>query len=115
MRDLLIDLRQELSSLCPTFLQVPPNTPTPYITIEPGQSLQGLPWGPRIAILTIKVWSRYYGTKEILMLAKGIEGLLQAYRPVSLKISESALILQKDEQTRVHRFRLKARLPGDAL
>ena len=116
MRNLLIDLRTTLGEVCPTFLQVPAKTPHPYITIEPGQSLQGLPWGPLIVTLTIKIWSRYAGTREILKLAKSVETLLQKYAPatfeVSLKMQESTLVLLSDSKTRVHSFHLKARLPG---
>lgn len=118
MRDLLTDLRTTLAEVCPTFLEVPPKTAYPYITIEPGQSLQGYPWGPLIVTLTIKVWSDYAGTKEILSLSKTVEKLLQGYAPtafeVSLKMVESTLMHLRDEKIRVHTFRLKARLRGNS-
>jgi hypothetical protein len=118
MRDLLTDLRTTLEEVCPTFLEVPPKTPFPYITIEPGKSLRGYPWGPLIVTITIKIWSDYSGTKEILTLSKTLEKLLQSYTPiafqVSLKMLESTLMLLTDEKIRVHTFRLKARLQGNA-
>ncbi len=116
MREFLIMLRKSLSEVCPTFLQIPSQTPYPYITISPGRSLQGLPWGPRVLLLTIKIWSQYTGTQEILRLTKELENLIQEYnfRPFegSLKIVESGLILLKDKQTRVHTFLLKVRFQG---
>ena len=59
--------------------------------------------------LTLKIWSRYAGTHEILKLAKEVEGFLQVCE-ISLKILESTLVLLEDGQTRVHSFRLKARV-----
>lgn len=114
MRNLLIDLRTSLGEVCPTFLHVPTKSTYPYITIEPGQSLHGLPWGSTILTLTIKIWSCYTGTREILKLSKCVETRLQKYTPnsfeVSLKMLESTLVLLSDGKTRVHSFRLKARL-----
>lgn len=116
MREFLIDFAALLGQVSPAFLQVPPKTAYPYITLEPAQSLHGLPGGPTILTLSVKIWSRYAGTQEILKLARGVEVLLQGYAPkhikVSLKILESALMLLNDGQTRVHTFRLKARLMG---
>lgn len=116
MRDFLIDLATALGQIGPTFLQVPPKTTYPYITIEPEQSLQGLPSGPIILTMAVKIWSRYAGTQEILTLAKGVEDLLQGYAPrffkVSLKVLGSTLILLDDGQTRVYTCRLKARVTG---
>lgn len=107
----------ELAQFCQTFTQVPPYTPYPYITLEAEQVLQGLPWGPSVVIVVLKIWSRYPGTQEILKMAKKVEEflndhLLSAF-PISLKILESALVSLKDGQTRVHHFRLKVRIPGD--
>jgi len=117
MRKFYTDLTAALSQVCPAFLHVPPQTIYPYITLEPGNSLQGLPWGPLIVIFSVKIWSRYTGTQEILKLAHAVEHLLHWYTPktftASLKILESTLILLKDGQTRVQTFRLKARLTGD--
>ncbi|OJW50569.1 MAG: hypothetical protein BGO67_05705 [Alphaproteobacteria bacterium 41-28] len=117
MREFLIDLRTTLAEVCPTFLQVPHKTPYPYITIEPGHYLQGFPWGPLIATLTIKIWSDYAGTKEILSLGRAVEKRLRTYAPttfeVSLKVEKSSLMLQADEKIRVHTLRLRARLRGD--
>jgi len=116
MRELLADLATTLGQVGPAFLQVPPNTAYPYISLEPNQRLQGLPGGPLVLTLSIKIWSRYAGTQEVLKLAKGVEDILQAYAPqtvkVCLKILESTLMLLTDGQTRVYTFRLKARLRG---
>jgi hypothetical protein len=112
MGELLMTLSTTLGQVCPTFLQVPSHTAYPYITLEPEQSLQGLPWGPRMVIISVKIWSRYAGTQEILKLAREAEAYLQGYHPQagSLKILESTLTLLKDGQTRVHTFRIKVRL-----
>ena len=114
MRKFLSDLRTNLNQICPTFLHVPPQTVYPYVTIEVEQSLQGLPWGPRVVKLSVKVWSQYKGTQEILKLAKGIENHLQKYSSsvlsVSLKVLESTLVFLPEGQTRVHTFRVLARL-----
>lgn len=117
MRELLNHLRTHLNQICPSYLQTLSHVSYPHITLEPGQILQGLPWGPRIVLIDIKIWSRYAGVKEILSLAKGVDTLLSNYVPltfdVSIKTLDSTLTLLPDEQTRVHTFRLKARLPGD--
>lgn len=117
MRELLNHIRANLNHICPSFIQVPPHVPYPHITLEPGQILQGLPWGPRIVLINIKIWSRYAGTREILKLAKGVDTLLTGYTPptfdISIKVLDSIVTLSADEQTRVHTFRLKARLRGD--
>ncbi|MBY0501455.1 MAG: DUF3168 domain-containing protein [Alphaproteobacteria bacterium] len=116
MNELLWDLTQSLAHICPAFLQLPPQTPYPYIMIEPEMVLQGVPWGPTMVTLTVKIWSRYAGTSEILRLVKGVDLALQSYvsetLEVSLKIIESTLSFLNDCQTRVHTFRLKARLSG---
>ena len=116
MGEFLKNLAGELNQLCPTFTQVPQHTPYPYITLEGEQILQGVPWGPSMMILSLKIWSRYAGTQEILKIAKNVEEFLNAYCPpalqVSLKILESSLLLLKDGQTRIHCFRLKARISG---
>lgn len=111
MGEFLNTLRTGLSEICPTYTHVPPGTPYPYITIEAEQTLQGLPWGPLMAIVTVKIWSRYTGMKEILKLAKDVEDYLyeQSFT-TSLKILESTLTLLDDGQTRVHGFRMKARI-----
>lgn len=117
MREILINLQKKLNHICPSFIQVPPNTPYPYITLEPGQILQGLPWGPSIALINVKIWSNYKGTREILKLARGVDTLLGGYvSPLahgSLKVLDSSLMLFKDETTRVHTFRLKMLLRRD--
>ncbi|HUX80523.1 MAG TPA: hypothetical protein VMW10_12390 [Alphaproteobacteria bacterium] len=117
MREFLIDLKANLEEICPTFLQVPPKTPYPYITLEPGHYMQGFPWGPLIVTLTIKIWSDYAGTKEILSLGRAVEKHLKRYTStafeVSLKIDKSSLLHMVDEQIRVHTIGLKARLRGD--
>ncbi len=116
MRELLIDLITTLGNICPAFIEVPFQTPFPYITIEPGQTLRGLPGGPTLLKLNVKIWSRYKGTKEILQLARAVENDLETYAPkaqkVSLKMMESTLVLLSDKKTRVHTFCLKARLGG---
>ncbi len=112
MRELLINLSSLLSAVIPTYVHVPLKTPYPYITLEPDLVLLGLPWGPRVATFSIKIWSRYAGTIEILKLAKEVETVIQNYRNNSLKIRESSLELLKDGQTRLHTFKLKTRLLG---
>src|SRR4030095_2221995 len=102
MRDLLKDLSHNLQDICPVFLQLPlaeKDISYPYITIEPENFLQGLPWGPSIMTLFVKIWSRYTGTKEILILTKKVEKKLHSYTSatlnVSIKILTSALLLLK--------------------
>lgn len=116
MGEFLNHLREGLQQICPSFLHVPPQTPYPYITLEAEQILKGLPWGPSMVMVRIKIWSRYAGTQEILKLAKAVESFLQTYHPltfhISLKLVESGLILLSDGQTRIHEFRLKTRLSG---
>jgi len=114
MGEFLKKLTIELGLLCPTYTQVLPKTPYPYISLEAEQNLQGIPWGPSMAIISIKIWSRYEGTQEILKLGKAVEDFLYLLSfDVGLKILESTLVLLKDGQTRLHSFRLKVRLPGD--
>jgi len=111
MGEFLNKMRVALNQICPTFTQTPLQTPYPYITLDVEQKLQGLPWGPLMVVVAVKIWSRYAGTHEILKLAKGVEGFLYEYSfETSLKILESSLVLLKDGQTRVHSFRLKARI-----
>ncbi|MBA3814626.1 MAG: hypothetical protein H0X26_09160 [Alphaproteobacteria bacterium] len=113
MGEFLKKLMTGLNQICPTFTQTPPQTPYPYITLEVEQKLSGLPWGPFMVIVTAKIWSRYPGTQEILKLAKEAEGFLHARSfETSLKLLESTLVLLNDGQTRVHSFRLKARVMG---
>lgn len=118
MRKFISDLRKSLNQVCPAFIHVPPQTATPYITLEVEQSLQGLPWGPRIVKLNIKIWSQYKGTQEVLKLAKSIENHLHTYSSsalgVSLKLLESTLAFLPNTQTRVHTFCLCARLQENA-
>ena len=115
MRELLLDLLSLFTNVCPTFITVPSKTAYPYITLEPELVLLGLPWGPQVVTFSVKVWSRYAGTHEILKLAKAAEDLIQNYEKVSLKIRESSLVLLKDGQTRLHTFQLKALLKGVSL
>lgn len=110
MRNFILDLSKSLTPLCPTFLHVPPETPYPHISIEPLQSLMGVPWGPTIVTLAIKIWSQYAGTKEILSLAKSVENVLQHYGKANIKVSESGLALSNDGTTRVHTIRIKAKV-----
>jgi hypothetical protein len=112
MRKFCSDLTKALSRICPAFLQVPPEAPYPYITVEPQTSLQGLPWGPTLATLKVKIWSRYAGTQEILKMARKAEQIFYIQQQGSLKIMQSALTLLTDKQTRVHTFSLKARIPS---
>lgn len=118
MGQFLKNLAVALDQFCPTFTQVPYQTPYPYITLEAEQILQGLPWGPSMMMLNIKIWSRYAGIQEILKIAKSVEAFLNTYHSpslqVSLKLLESTLVLLKDGQTRIHCFRLKVRLSGDS-
>ena len=116
MHQFLNDLRKKLDRICPTFLQIPHEAPYPYITLEPQQHLVGLPWGPRILLLDIKIWSRYKGTQEILRLTSKVESSLldSTSFKVSLSIVQSTLGLLTDGQTRKHTFRLKVRLRGNA-
>lgn len=117
MGEFLKNLAKELGQLCPTFTQVPHPTPYPYITLEAEQILQGAPWGASMAIVNLKIWSRYAGTQEILRIAKNVEEFLNGPKipslQISLKLLESSLLLLQDGQTRIHCFRLKARLPGN--
>lgn len=113
MRKVLNDMRKLLNEICPTFVQVPPDVPYPYITLEPEHSLIGLPKGPSILILNIRLWSQYKGTMEILKLTRKVEKMLLLRVPqslkVALKILESSLLLQKDKETRTHTFSIKLR------
>jgi hypothetical protein len=114
MLNFLKNLTNGLETICPTFTHVPPQTPYPYITVEAEQVLQGLPWGPCMAMMTVKIWSRYMGLHEILTLVKDVEAFLQTQRG-GLKILESKLVLLNDGQTRLHSLRLKARILGEGL
>lgn len=111
MGEFLNTLRAGLTEICPAYTHVPSGVPYPYITLEAEHTLQGLPWGPLMAVVMVKIWSRYEGMKEILKLADDVEGYLykQSFT-TSLKILESSLVLLNDGQTRVHTLRLKARL-----
>lgn len=115
MRKLLIDLRKDLTSICPTFTQRPINPPYPHIMLRPEQSIYGLPWGPRMVSLSVNVLSQYAGTQEILRLGTAVENRLihniNASQSLCMKMTESSLLLLKDGRTRLYRFRLKARLP----
>lgn len=118
MHEFLNDFRQTLNRVCATFLQVPPETYYPYITLEPDLILKGLPWGPTMVTLNVKIWSRYAGTHEIVMFSRRVEQLILTYAPktlkVSLKILKSTLVLLNDGQTRVHTFHLKVRIAGES-
>lgn len=111
MRKLLWTLTRSLSHICPAFLHVPMNIPYPYITLEPEQTLKGVPWGPSILCLSVKVWSRYTGTQEVLSLANNVDEFFREFNPESfdlnLNIKESKLILLSDGQTRLYNLRLK--------
>ncbi len=111
MGELLKKLTAGLAHICPTFTQTPPQTPYPYITLQADNVLQGLPWGPSMVTLSVKIWSRYRGTQEILKFAKEVEEFLyEESFEIRLKILESTLVLLNDGVTRVHSFRLKARV-----
>lgn len=112
MREFLRHLSSLLSAIIPTYVHVPQKSPYPYITLEPELILSGLPWGPRIATFSIKIWSRYTGIIEILRLAKDVETVISNYENHSLIIRESRLELLKDGQTRLHTFKIKTRLLG---
>lgn len=118
MRKLLNDIRKMLNELCPTFVQTPDDVPYPYITLEPEQNLTGIPWGPSILVMKIRLWSQYKGTMEILKLTRKVEKMLLLKVPKSLKIAlkilESSLVLQKDKETRTHTFFIKLRYHGAA-
>ncbi|MBI2707868.1 MAG: hypothetical protein HYX35_06135 [Proteobacteria bacterium] len=113
MRELFLDLTKTLEQVCPVFQHVPPESPYPYMTLEPLHSLQGLPWGPTLVTFTLKIWSQYAGTKEILKLAKTVEEMLHTYQVGSLKVMKSGLSLLRDRETRVHTFSIKARIPHE--
>jgi len=113
MRDFFLDLTKVLSQVCPVFLHVPPEATYPYMTLEPINSLQGIPKGPTLITFTLKIWSQYAGTKEILRMAKRVEPLLHAYQKGSLKIMKSGIALLKEGNTRVHTFNIKARVPHE--
>jgi len=113
MRELFLDLTKLLGQVCPVFQHVPSEALYPYMTLEPLNSLQGLPWGPTFVTFTVKIWSRYAGTKEILKLAKVVESLLYTYQKGSLKVMKSGLSLLKDGDIRVHTFSVKARIPHE--
>lgn len=112
MLNFLKKITTGLEAICPAFTHVPLQTPYPYITIETEQMLRGLPWGPHMALMNVKIWSRYRGIQEILKLAKDVEHFLERQNG-SLKIIESTLVILNDGQTRLHSFRLKARIPGE--
>jgi hypothetical protein len=110
MRELVLDLTKILGTVCPTFHHVPQEVPYPHITLEPINSLYGLPWGPTIVTVTVKIWSRYAGTQEVLKLAKRVENIIYSYQKGSIKLMESALFHLKEEAIRVHTFRLKVKV-----
>jgi hypothetical protein len=116
MRKLLINLRKDLTFICPAFTQRPINPPYPHIMLRPEQSIYGLPWGPRMVSLSVNVLSQYAGTQEILRIGTAVENRLihniNASQSLCMKLTESSLLLLKDGRTRLYRFRLKARLPG---
>jgi len=119
MRNVLKDLIKTVSSVCPTYTQVPSQKTYPFITLDVVQNLQAYPSGPRVLMVNLKIWSQYKGVIEILQLAKKVEHLLERYKPQtftgSLKIWESSMSLHKDGITRLFLFRLKIRIKGDIL
>lgn len=110
MREFLLSLKQSLEEVCPTYVHVPPRAHYPYITLEPEIFLQGVPWGPLIVRLQVKIWSHYLGTQEVLQFAHQVEEALESYPSASLKILKSVLVLLKDGKTRLHTFDVKARI-----
>ncbi len=110
MGEFFFDLTKVLSKICPTFLTLPLEVEYPHITVEPTNSLTGLPWGPTVLNFRVKIWSRYIGTKEILKMAKNVEAALNAYKRGSLKVMKSSLSFLEDGHTRVHTFQVKARI-----
>lgn len=110
MGEFFFDLIKALRQICPAFLHLPPDVAYPHITVEPTNSLTGLPWGPTVLNFSVKIWSHYAGTKEILKMAKNVEAALNTYQKGSLKVMKSALSLLEDGKTRVHTFQVKAKI-----
>jgi hypothetical protein len=111
MREFFTDLIHVLSPLCPTFLQLPPEVPYPHMTVEEITSLCGIPAGPTLLSFSLKIWSQYAGTKEILKTLHEVENLIITYQKGRMKIMKSFLTLLSDGKTRVHTLHLKARVP----
>lgn len=110
MRSFLTDLLQALNSFCPTFLHLPQDTPYPHITLEEISSLTGLPAGPLLLTFTLKIRSRYAGTKEILTLLHQVESILKNYPKGSCKVMKSFLSLVPEGDTRIHTLHVKAKV-----
>ena len=113
MREFFTDLIVLLSPLCPTFLQLPPKVPYPHITVEDITSLCGLPAGPTLLSFSLKIWSQYAGTKEILKTLHEVEAIIGTYQKARMKVMKSFLTVLSDGKTRVHTLHLKARVPHE--
>lgn len=109
MHEIAVNLINTFTQVCPTFLSVPHPVPYPHMTVEPKSELKGMPRGPTVAIITLKIWSRYAGLREILLLKKEAESKMEAYPLGSIKLMDSILSLGEDKITHVHTFRLKVR------
>jgi hypothetical protein len=111
MRKFLGDLIASLDPYCPTFLTLPPDVPYPHITLEGIRSLSALPLGPTALTFELKIWSRYAGPKEILIILKQIESLFHTHKKGQFKIIKSFLAILPHEEKRVHTLHVKARIP----
>ena len=109
MHKFALDLMTTLTPVCPTFLAVPLDVPYPHITVEPQSCLTGVPKGPTVAIMCVKILSRYRGLREILLLKRDVDHILATYLLGSIKIQESVLSLLDDKVTHVHTFRLRVK------
>jgi hypothetical protein len=111
MREFFKDLINTLNLLFPTFLQLPPEVPFPHITVEKITSLYGIPSGPTVLSFSLKIWSQYPGTKEILKTLHDVEVFINSYQKGQIKIMKSFLSTLPDGRTRVYTIHLKARVP----
>lgn len=114
MRSFLIHLTKTLSAVCPAYLQPPEAAVYPHMLVEPLHSLKGLPGGPTIVTFTIKLSSRYPGTKEILKLGIDVEKTIHSYQKSSLKLLKSALSFSPEKKIRLHTFHVKGRIPHES-
>ena len=110
MGNFYFDLTNVLNKICPAFLSLPADVDYPHLTVEPANFLTGLPWGPTVLNFSVKICSRYAGTKEILKMARNVEEALCSYKIGSLKVIKSSLSLLEDGETRVHTFQVKAKI-----